>query len=257
MGWEHGTSHLPTSDAVADFPLTLLSDGAKLSPSSADAAGQHYSCQQLHDLMTLRADDYAGHQSESQSDAGAAAGDGYAAADADWLQHSLLHQCICRQCLFIFLLLSPCQWVYHLGRLEVHRHLHETLWPHSKGLMLGLFFFCISRGLGLGLLWDGCGRGQGIDEQKGLQLRSLQQASGDVQSCRNVRPGSEKTGGQTDLQANRNHSGEASSEPLPELGSRLTPEDQRSKGAEQQAGPVQPADCREAVQNGLQAQRQQ
>ena len=48
--------------------------------------------------MTLQADDYAGHLSESQSDAAAgnenvAAGDGYAAADAaEWLQHSLLHQ---------------------------------------------------------------------------------------------------------------------------------------------------------------------
>ena len=61
----------------------------------------------------------------------------------------------------------------------------------------------------------------------------------------------------TDLQADRHDSGEASPESLPELGGRLAPEDQGGKGAEQQAGTVQPADCREAVQDGLQAQRQQ
>lgn len=67
---------------------------------------------------------------------------------------------------------------------------------------------------------------------------------------------SNRTGGVTDLQANRNNSGEASPESHPELGSRLAPEDQGGKGAEQQAGTVQPADCREAVQDSLQAQRQ-
>ncbi len=60
----------------------------------------------------------------------------------------------------------------------------------------------------------------------------------------------------TDLQADRHDSGEASPESLPELGGRLAPEDQGGKGAEQQAGTVQPADRREAVQDGLQAQRQ-
>jgi hypothetical protein len=62
-----------------------------------------------------------------------------------------------------------------------------------------------------------------------------------------------ETGGLTDLQADRDDSGEASPECLPELGSRLTPEDQGGKGAEQQAGTIQPADCWEAVQDSLQA----
>ena len=56
----------------------------------------------------------------------------------------------------------------------------------------------------------------------------------------------------TNPQTHRDDCGETSSQLLPQLCSRLPPEHEGGKGAEEQPSTVQPADGREAVQNGLQ-----
>ena len=59
-------------------------------------------------------------------------------------------------------------------------------------------------------------------------------------------------GQNTDLQADRLHSGEQGSDALPEPGKGLAPEDQGGKGAEHEPGSIHPADGWEGVQDGLQ-----
>ena len=100
------------------------------------------------------------------------------------------------------------------------------------------------------------GRQQGKAAGKGSRERQQGKAAGKGNSERQQYSG--KTGGGgggADLQADREDCGEAGPEAVPQPGCGLPPEHQGGKGAEHEAGAIQPADGREAVQNSLHAKQ--